>query len=157
MQEEVNQKTIAFSIKTAKPTASVLKKALAMYLNHLKNKKENTHGKIKLKDLVGQGQGASSIEINEGNIKEFEKVARKYNVDFAVKKDKTVEPPKYMVFFKAKDADVLTQAFKEFVYGNEKKKDRVSIKEKLQHFKDIVKNKHKERQREKTRNREQSL
>lgn len=157
MQEEVNQKTIAFSIKTAKLTASVLKKALAMYLNHLKNKKENTHGKIKLKDLVGQEQGASSIEINEGNIKEFEKVARKYNVDFAVKKDKTVEPPKYMVFFKAKDADVLTQAFKEFVYGNEKKKDRVSIKEKLQHFKDIVKNKHKERQREKTRNREQSL
>ena len=44
MQEEVNQKTIAFSIKTAKLTASVLKKALAMYLNHLKNKKENTHG-----------------------------------------------------------------------------------------------------------------
>jgi len=26
-----------------------------------------------------------------------------------------VEPPKYMVFFKGKDADVITQAFKEFV------------------------------------------
>ena len=32
-----------------------------------------------------------------------------------MKKDKTVEPPKYMVFFKGKDADVITQAFKEFV------------------------------------------
>ena len=26
-----------------------------------------------------------------------------------------MEPPKYMVFFKGKDADVITQAFKEFV------------------------------------------
>ena len=45
-------------------------------------------------------------------------VARKYNVDFAVKKDKTTEPPKYLVFFKGRDADAVAQAFKEFVYGN---------------------------------------
>ena len=32
-----------------------------------------------------------------------------------MKKDKTTEPPKYMVFFKGKDADVITQAFKEFM------------------------------------------
>ena len=68
-----------------------------------------------------------------------------------MKKDKTAEPPKYIIFFKAKDSDVLAQAFKEYVFQNEKKKDKVSIKEKLLHFKEIVKNrnKNKERQREK--------
>ena len=64
-------------------------------------------GKQSVKELLGQNAGVSNIEITEGNIKAFERVAAKYNVDFAVKKDKTVSPPKYLVFFKARDADVL--------------------------------------------------
>ena len=151
MQEEVNKKVFALIIKSPKLTSSVLREAMKMYLNHRKNKKQNTHGKTTVKKLVGEGNGASTIEINEGNIKDFERVAKKYNIDFAVKKDKTAEPPKYIIFFKAKDSDVLAQAFKEYVFQNEKKKDKVSIKEKLLHFKEIVKNrnKNKERQREK--------
>ena len=151
MQEEVNKKVFALIIKSTKLTSSVLREAMKMYLNHRKNKKQNTHGKTTVKKLVGEGNGASTIEINEGNIKDFERVAKKYTIDFAVKKDKTAEPPKYIIFFKAKDSDVLAQAFKEYVFQNEKKKDKVSIKEKLLHFKEIVKNrnKNKERQREK--------
>jgi len=41
-------------------------------------------------------------------------VARKYGVDFVVKKDISESPAKWLVFFKAKDADCLTSAFKEF-------------------------------------------
>lgn len=40
----------------------------------------------------------SNIEVTDKNIKSFEKVARKYGVDFAIKKDKSVTPPKYLVF-----------------------------------------------------------
>ena len=157
MQEEVNQKVIALSVKSAKLTANVLKEAMKLYLNHHKNKKQDTHGKTSVKKLVGQGYGASTIEINEGNIKAFERVAKKYNIDFAVKKDKTTEPPKYIIFFKAKDSDVLAQAFKEFVHQNEKNKDKVSIREILLHFKEIVKsrNKNRERQREKSKSRDE--
>ena len=157
MQEEVNKKVFALIIKSTKLTSSVLREAMKIYLNHRKNKKQNTHGKTTVRKLVGKGNGASTIEINEGNIKDFERVAKKYNIDFAVKKDKTAEPPKYIVFFKAKDSDVLAQAFKEYVFQNEKKKDKVSIKEKLLHFKDIVKNrnKNKERQREKSKSRDE--
>ena len=115
MQEEVTQKTIALVFKSSRLTADVLKKAMKMYLERRKAGQQATHGKMSVKKLVGQGMGASSIEVTDNNIKSFERVARKYNVDFAVKKDKTVEPPKYMVFFKGKDADVITQAFKEFV------------------------------------------
>ena len=158
MQEEVTQKTIALVIKTAKLDASVLKAAMKMYLNHHKQKIQKAHGKTSVKKLVGDGVGVSSIDVTDGNIKSFERVAKKYNVDFAIKKDKTTEPPKYLVFFKGRDADAVAQAFKEFVYGNEKKKGRVSLREKLKHFKDAVsQDKNRERSREKKKDRGQSL
>ena len=155
MQEEVTQKTIALVIKTAKLDANVLRSAMKMYLNHCKQK---SHGRTSVKKLVGDGAGVSSIEVTDGNIKSFERVAKKYNVDFAIKKDKTTEPPKYLVFFKGRDADAVAQAFKEFVYGNEKKKGRVSVREKLKHLKDAVsQDKNRERSREKNKDRGQSL
>ena len=158
MQEEVTQKTIALVIKTAKLDANVLKSAMKMYLNHRKQKARKTHGKTSVKKLVGDGVGVSSIEVTDGNIKSFERVAKKYRVDFAIKKDKTTEPPKYLVFFKGRDADAVAQAFKEFVYGNEKKKGRVSIREKLKHLKDALsQDKNRERSREKKKDRGQSL
>ena len=158
MQEEVTQKTIALVIKTAKLDANVLKAAMRMYLNHRKQKAQKTHGKTSVKKLVGEGAGVSSIEVTDGNIRSFERVAKKYNVDFAVKKDKTTSPPKYYVFFKGRDADVIAQAFKEFVYGNEKKKGRVSVREKLKHFREAAsQDKNRERSREKNKDRGQSL
>ena len=97
-------------------------------------------------------------EVTDSNIKSFERVARKYNVDFAVKKDKTMEPPKYLVFFKGKDADVIAQAFKEFVKVNEKKQQRPSLRQKLKGLQKIIaQNKNKERSREKNKDRGQSL
>lgn len=90
MQEEVTQKTIALVIKTAKLDANVLKAAMRMYLNHRRQKAQKTHGKTSVKKLVGEGVGVSSIEVTDGNIKSFERVARKYNIDFAIKKDKTI-------------------------------------------------------------------
>jgi hypothetical protein len=158
MQEEVTQKSVALVIKTTKLTGNVLKAAMRMYLNHQKQKSQRTHGKTSVKKLVGQGQGASNIEVTDKNIKSFERVARKYNVDFAVKKDKTVDPPKYFVFFKGKDADVISQAFREFVKGNEKSKGRTSVREKLNHFREVAaKTKHKEINQTKSKDRGQEL
>lgn len=158
MQEEVTNKTIALVIKTAKLDANVLKAAMRMYLDHRRQKSQRTHGKTSVKKLVGEGAGVSSIEVTEGNIKSFEKVARKYNVDFAVKKNKTVDPPKYVVFFKGRDADAVAMAFKEFVYGNEKKKERPSVRQKLRKLqKAMAENKDRDRSREKNKDRGQSL
>ena len=158
MQEEVTNKTIALVFRTTKLTAETLKKAIQMYLEYQKGKTQNNHGKISVKKLVGQNAGVSSIEVTDNNIKQFEKVAKKYSVDFSVKKDKTVDPPKYMVFFKGRDADVISQAFKEFVKVNEKVKQRESVKQKLQKLvKVVAQNKNKERSREKEKDRGQSL
>ena len=158
MQEEVTQKTIALVFKSSRLSAEVLKKAMKLYLEHQKQHKQMKHGKTSVKNLVGQGVGASSIEVSDSNIKSFERVARKYNVDFSVKKDKTVNPPKYLVFFKGKDTDVITQAFKEFVKGNERKQGRTSVREKLNRFKQVLPlDKNRERTREKNKDRGQSL
>ena len=61
-----------------------------------------------------QNAGVSNIEITKDNIKAFESTAKKYGIDFALKKDSTETPPRYLVFFKGRDADALTAAFKEF-------------------------------------------
>ena len=115
MQEETNEKTIALYIKTGKLTAQTLQKAMKAILS--KGKKQLAkppQGKQSLKQLMKQNAGVSNIEITEGNIKAFESTAKKYGIDFALKKDSTETPPRYLVFFKGRDADALTAAFKEF-------------------------------------------
>ena len=72
------------------------------------------HGRLLSTQLIGQNQGVSNIEVTDGNIKSFERTASKYGLDFALKKDVSVEPPSYLVFFKGRDVDVMTAAFKEF-------------------------------------------
>ena len=76
------------------------------------------------------------------NIKAFEHTAKKYGIDFALKKDATEQPPRYLVFFKGRDADALTAAFSEYTQKKVKKADRSerpSVLEKLAQFKELVK------------------
>lgn len=83
------------------------------------------------------------IEITDPSIKEFEKIARKYGVDYAVKKDRSSSPPKYLIFFKGRDADALTAAFTEYTSKKVKKAEkteRPSVLAKLSQFKEMVKN-----------------
>ena len=145
MQEEVEHRTVTLAISTTKMSAQVLKSAISKYLAHCKEKKAEKAragpvkpcGKQSVKQLVGQNQGVSNIEITDRNIKDFERIARKYGIDFALKKDKSGEIPKYLVFFKARDADALTAAFKEFTARTDRKKEKPSILKKLRRFKDM--------------------
>ena len=96
MQEEVTQKTVTFCIRTTKITADLLKKVLAAYLRHQKQKsvekkaKRNQpkQGKVTVKELAKQNAGMVNIEITNKNIKSFERYARKYGINYALKKDK---------------------------------------------------------------------
>ena len=113
MQEEVENRAVTLVISATKLTGRLLKAAILKYLASRKEKKlakaraapEKPTGKQTVKQLIGQNQGVSNIEITDSNIKSFERVARKYGVDFALKKDKSGDIPKYLVFFKARDAD----------------------------------------------------
>lgn len=139
MQEEITQKTFALIIRTSKLTEGVLEQAIKNYLQAQKQRQtQPKRGKQSVKELIGQNAGVSNLEITSGTFRCFEQVARKYRVDFAVKKDRTIEPPKYLIFFKGRDADVFTQVFKEFIKENEKRKNRVSVRKKLKQIKQVM-------------------
>lgn len=135
IQEEIESRTVALSISTAKLTGRIFKAAICKYLEHRKNKQRDgpviPHGKQSVKQLIGQNQGVSTIESNDPDIKSFERIARKYGVDYAIKKVKTEDKPKYVIFFKARDADALTQAFTEYTRKSVEKEKRPSVLEKL--------------------------
>ena len=145
MQDEVNEKTIALYIKTGKLTAQTLQKAMKAILS--KGKKQ----------LMKQNAGVSNIEITEGNIKAFESTAKKYGIDFALKKDATESPPRYLVFFKGRDADVLTAAFKEFSAKKLTQEKKPSIRKLLSTLKEAAQGKNAERAKVKNKDREVSL
>ena len=141
MQEDVEMKTVMLVINGSKLTGRTLKSAIQKLLAHMRDHSRRDvtpHGKQTVKQLLQKDQGASTIEINDPSIKDFERIARKYGVDYAVKKDRSSSPPKYLVFFKARDADALTSAFTEYTNRKVKKAQRPSVLEKLSKFKELV-------------------
>lgn len=138
MQDEVRDKSVALVIRMGKNggklTADLLKWAIRQYQ---KQANEPQHGKQSVKSLVGQGDGVQNIEITDKNIKSFERVARKYGVDFALKKDPA--QGRYLVFFKARDADALNAAFAEYTAKTlNRQRGKPSVKKQLSHFKQLV-------------------
>ena len=132
MQEEVTGKSVALIIDGAKMSEQVLEKALQKFLEAQKNKSPKMHrGKQTLKQLAGQNAGLANIEISDKNIKAFTHVAKKYHVDFALKKDTAAEQPRYLVFFKSRDADAITAAFQEFASRRMGREKKPSIRERL--------------------------
>lgn len=161
MQDEVNEKTVALSIKAAKLTAAMLqaaiKKLLAEGKKQLDKQALPKKGKQSLKQLMKHSTGVSNIEITDENIKAFAATAKKYGIDFALKKDATETPPRYLVFFKGRDADVLTAAFKEFSAKKLTQEKKPSIRKLLSTFKEQAAAKNAERGKVKKKDRGREL
>ena len=137
--EQINDKSVALSIRGAKMTGRLLAQAMRAFL---KKAREPTHkhGKQSLKSLSKQGTSLADIEIDGGNIGSFKRIARKYNVDFALKKDDSKQPPNWVVFFKAKDSKALESAFKEYSAKTELKREKKpSMLKRLEKFKALAK------------------
>lgn len=116
MQEEIENRAVNLAISTTKLTArSILRLALKglAYIRRRsrESRMEKPIGKQTIQQLIGQNQGVTNIDISKTDLSGFEKYARKYGVDYAITKDKSALPPKYLVFFKARDADAMTAAF----------------------------------------------
>ena len=137
MQEEVENRTVNLAISTTKLTFRTIVNGYNAWKRHHQAKVAQKTaqlpvGKQSIKELIGQNQGVSSIPIEKKDLKGFEQGARKYT------KDQNVMPPKYTVFFKAKDADALTSAFEEFTNRKLKTKEKPSVLEQLNKLKELV-------------------
>ena len=165
MQEEVENRTVAITTSAAKFTGRLFEAAICKYLEHRKNVKTQKankvraspvvpHGKQTVKQLIGQNQGVSTVESNDPDIKAFDRIARKYGVDYAVKKIKTPDKPKYVIFFKARDADALKQAFTEYVDKVTSRENRPSVLKLLHELTAKVQSKVLERSKDKQKGQE---
>lgn len=159
MQDEVNTKVIALVIKGGRISAEVLEKALKKFVEEIEKAQKQAsrpktyRGKQSIKHLVEQNAAISNIEVTDGNIKSFEHTARKYGIDYALKKDTSEQPPRYLVFFKGRDVDVMTQAFNEFSARTIKQKEKPSLRQKLSRQKEQSKSQHREQVKVKSKDR----
>lgn len=143
MQEEVENRTVNLAISTTKLTGRVLLAAFRKYLQHRAKMKagnaaEVPHGEMTVEQLVGQGKGAQQMDIANSGIKDFQRILDTYGVDYALRKDVTQNPPRYMVFFKAQDTDVLTSAFREYSAKLRHKEKRPSVRKTLEQSKGLA-------------------
>ena len=158
MQEEIEQKVVVEIKGCARLTGAELRRALAQLLVQLKNQKARSaqqgkgpHGKMTVRQLAAQDRGMQSIEVTDKNIGSFNRVARKYGIDFAPFKVKGED--KYLVFFKAPDTDAMTAAFTEYTQKQVRQASRPSMLAKLQQFQEQMKNVVHDRTRRKERER----
>jgi predicted DNA-binding protein len=136
MHEEINEKSMTLAARVGKATAAELKKAIEKLLADLENrgktkninktdkKSELKHGKQTLKQLSKHNDGLSTVELKEPQLRLLYREMKRHNVDFAAVKD---GKGKYTLFFKGKDADSITHAFKSYTRRVVKREQGPSI------------------------------
>ncbi len=129
MQEEVEQKTFNIVVSTTKLTARTILNAGKAAIQQQQAKMAG--GKQSVRMLLRQNRGVSSVKIDKTNIRGFERYAKKYGIDYAIRKDNSEMPPRYLVFFKAPDVEAFNAAFKEYSASLLSKTKRPSVLEKL--------------------------
>ena len=113
MQEQIDREAIGITLKASRLTAKVLAKALLVVARKIQKehrKAQTPHGKQSVKKLMKHNVSTNTIPI-EGDKGLFDKVARKWNVDYAFHK---TGPDKYLLLFKSGQADAITAAFSEY-------------------------------------------
>ncbi|MBE6828729.1 MAG: PcfB family protein [Ruminococcaceae bacterium] len=148
MQEDIDRRTVALSVKAARLSGKVLAKALAAGLRKIQQERRAglaPQGKQSVKKLMNHGVTTNSLPL-DGDTRLFDRMARKYNVDYAFHK---TEPGKYLIFFKAGQADAITACFSEYtkrVMARAQDR-RPPIREQLRCFAELTKTRPRQRER----------
>lgn len=145
MQEEVENRTISLIISGSKFTGRLLKAGISKYLAHRKEVKaqrsrdhpEAHGGEVTMAELQAQKGDLRRLDISDSSLKEFDRIARQYEVKYSVYK---LEKGKYQVFFKAPSEEAMTAAFEKYSAKKLEKANRPSVLKKLNQFKELVKN-----------------
>ena len=153
MQEELEHRTVTLMVSSGKFTGKTLKSAMIHFMNYSKHKVQEhqdvvPHGKQTVKQLVGQNAGVENVEIGDDiNLRSFNRIARKYGVDYAVKKVEKDGKPQFLVFFKSRDKDAITSAMKEYIdhFVEHGREERPSIHKMIAAFREMIKGMDKDR------------
>ena len=142
MQEDIENKSLTLIINTSKLTARTLATAFMKFLRYSRNKiheRQNVkpQGKQSVRQLIAQNQGVENTELADRNeAKSFDRYARQYGVDYAIRKVEG-DKPRVLVFFKARDSDALTAALKELASTKARtRSERPSVLQRLEKAKE---------------------
>ena len=147
MQDEVNQKTVALSIRATKLTGRVLASAIWKILEEGKKRHQKAltpQGRQSVKKLMNHYGAKNSMPL-VGAPRQFDRIAKEFHVDYAFHR---VSPGHYLLFFKAGQADAMTAAFQK--YSDKvlnKGKDKASVLGQLRNISEQIKSRPKERQK----------
>ena len=162
MQEEVENRAVNLAISTVKLTARSLARGMRWYVVHRGQKKAREklqhpyeEGKQTVAELLKVGVSTDKIELPDGSARDFCRLARKMGVDYAIRKDKSQEPPRYVVFFKAKDTEVLDQVVKEYAARANAKNEKKSLREELKKEKELAKTQTEKKEKHKRKRRKE--
>ena len=112
-----------------------MKSAISHFLSYSKHKAQEhrnvvPHGKQSVKQLIGQNEGVLNEPIgDDADMKTFNRIARKYGVDYAVRKVEKDGAKQYLIFFKARDKDTIYAAMSEYA-NHWREKGRKAFREK---------------------------
>ena len=112
VDEDISRRTIAVTIKASKLTARGLAyvlRAVGRKIAKHHRAKQTPHGRQTVGQLMGHGAATSSIEVEAPAL--FDRIARKWSVDYAFYQ---TGPDKYLLFFKSGQADAITACFSEY-------------------------------------------
>ena len=157
MQEEVENRTVNLVVSTSRLTVRALMSGIAKFLNRanhrvqikkdakyqqkVRRKQEGPRGKQTVRQLVRNSNGLKQLPVQDEHLKEFERVLKKYGVDFAITREAGSAAPRYLVFFKAKDEALLSSVLAECTQRQlDKSKDRKpSVLKRLEKMKAMLK------------------
>ena len=91
MQEEIEHKTVNLAISTTKLSARTLLRGMQFLLRQYD--KHASQGKQSMKRLVRQNHGVTNVEIQKTGIKDFDRYAKRYHIDYSIQKDLSCTPP----------------------------------------------------------------
>jgi len=140
LQEDIERRTVAIAVSASKLTGRVLAAAVRAAMRQMQQQRENAktlHGRQSVKKLMNHGVNTNTIPL-DGDTHLFDKMARKYNVDYSFRK---TGPQKYMLFFKAGQADAITQCFSEYSKRAMKKEQRPSILKRMVRITEAIRRK----------------
>jgi hypothetical protein len=147
INEELTQKECNLAVRVSSTTVSELRKALEKITAKIKQSKSQgqskqpkdpklKHGKQTLRQLQKHNEGLSSVELNAPHLRQLQREMKKSNIDFSVVKD---GKGKYTLFFKGKNADEMTHAFKRYTNKIVRREEKKAIKIELNEAKAAAK------------------
>ena len=112
MQEEIEHKTVNLAISTTKLSARTLLRGMQFLLRQ--HDKHASQGKQSMKRLVRQNRGVTNVEIQKTGIKDFDRHAKRYHIDYSIQKDLSLQAAPVYGLLQGTGHGCLNAAFKEY-------------------------------------------